>query len=172
MQELEIKLLEINVGNVLRILSNLGAIKTFDSEILADFFINERKEKIRLRRTNVGNVMTFKRRLQDIGIMHNEEHEVMFDDYDAMERILLAIGFTHYGQSRKHRESHSFEGIVFDIDTHVGIPTYVEVESSNREQVQRGVELLGYTMEQGSTYSERELKAFYGMDTGMEVGGF
>jgi adenylate cyclase class 2 len=171
MQELEIKLLEIDVGKTRQILLELGAVKTFDTGILADFFINERKEKIRLRRTDVGNFMTFKRRLQDAGIMHNEEHEVIFDDYDAMVQILLAIGFARYGQSRKHRESYTLGKIIFDIDTHEGIPTYVEVESTSREQVRRGVELLGYTMEQGATLSERELKALYGMDAGKEAGG-
>jgi adenylate cyclase class IV len=89
MQELEIKILEIDVPKTLRILEGIGAVKSFDSDILADFFVNERKDKIRLRRSNGQNVMAFKRKLEANGIMHNEEYEVSFDDYESMRNILL-----------------------------------------------------------------------------------
>lgn len=87
MQEIEIKILEINVQAVLGILSNIWAKKIFDSDILADFFINDRKDKIRLRRSDDQNVMTFKTKIESTGIMHNEEFEVIFDDYEAMQNF-------------------------------------------------------------------------------------
>ena len=118
MQEIEIKILEIDVQKVRNILLDIGAKKIFDSDILADFFINERKNKIRLRRSAGQNTMTFKTKIPSEGVMHNEEFEVIFDNYDSMKHILIKTGFSHYGQSFKHRESYEFEGIVFDMDTY------------------------------------------------------
>lgn len=169
MQELEIKILEIDTQKVRDILSGIWAQKKLDSDILADFFINDRKDKIRLRRSESQNVMTFKTKIESTGIMHNEEFEVIFDDYEAMKNILIKTGFSHYGRSFKHREGYEYEGIIFDIDTYRWIPTYVEVESDSVEKVKKWVELLWYTMDQCVTLTESKLKEYYGIDANADM---
>ena len=106
-------------------------------------------------------ILTYKKRKLSEEVLHNEEIEVVVDDAIGLQQILLAAGFVHYGHSEKHRLSYQYQTIRFDLDTMVGIPTFVEVEGETIELVKAGVELLGYTLEQTSTLTERKLKEHY-----------
>lgn len=162
-QELEIKILEIDTDKVTSTLKLLGAVEIFNGTIAADFFKNTTGVKLRLRRMDGKNILTYKIVQASTAIMQNEEIEVIFDNYDGMKQVLLASGFEQYGHSEKMRVSYEYQNIHFDIDTMAGIPTFLEVEASNADDVKRGVELLGYTMEQTCTLTERTLKEHYGI---------
>ena len=162
-QEFEVKVLEIDEERVKIKLKSLGAVEIFNGHIAANFFKNAEGLKLRLRRMDDKNVLTYKVRQTHEAIMHNEEEEVVFDNYEGMKQILLASGFKQYGHSEKTRVSYEYQGIHFDIDTMPGIPTFLEVEASNVDDVKRGVELIGYTMAQTNTLTERKLKEHYGI---------
>lgn len=160
-QEIEVKILAVNVASVLAKLELLGATKVFEGEIAADFFRNQDEMKLRIRSMDNKTILTYKKRQLSEEVLHNEEIEVIVDDAIGLQQILLAAGFVHYGHSEKHRVSYQYQDIQFDIDTLVGIPTFVEVEAGTVALVKTGVELLGYSMDQTCTLTERKLKAHY-----------
>jgi adenylate cyclase class 2 len=163
MQEYEVKILEIDVEKTLKILADIGATKTMDTNLVAEFFKDNTWNKLRLRQVDNVNKITYKKVIEKSWIMHNEELEISFDDYEQMKSLFISIGFEQYWASQKRRISYTWNNIHFDIDTYPGIPTYVEVESDNEDDVKKGVEILGYSMDQTCNLTERTLKEHYGI---------
>jgi len=90
------------------------------------------------------------------------EHEVKVSDYEAIVEILNWIGFKKYGQARKQRIVYTLWTITFDFDKYDCIPWFVEVEADNTADVQKWVELLGYTMQDTTTMTRSKVKKYYG----------
>ena len=95
-KELEVKILEIDEINVISRLENLGAVKTFDGTILADFYKNPDGLKLRLRQMGERNILTFKVIQTNIEVIQNDEIEISFDSYEGMTQVLMAIGFSDW----------------------------------------------------------------------------
>jgi len=162
-QEMEVKILEIDVQKVLTILKQIGATRVFNGNISSEFFKNSAGLKLRLRRMSGENILTFKRTYPNSEVVHNEEIEVSFDNYEGMKQLLSVLGFLEYGSSQKKRISYIYQDIRFELDTLPGVPTFLEIESTSQEKVRNGVEILGYTMTQTSTFTERTIKEHYGI---------
>lgn len=160
MQEIEVKILEINKAEVIAKLVKLWAILTFDWEIENDFFDNGEK-RIRLRRMWGKNYITFKIKSENSIAKSNYELETEFLDYETMVGILENIWFIKIRSSNKKRISYHLWHIAFDFDDFPGIPSFVEIEATNNEDVIRWVELLWYSMEDTKTFWEMELKKHY-----------
>jgi predicted adenylyl cyclase CyaB len=154
MKEVEVKILEINLDNILNILEKEWAKKIFDWEIRNEFYIDSNGNRLRLRRAWIENIMTYKYRLNESGVKSQMEYEVKFDEYDNMVKILEWIGYIFIRKSNKHRMSFALGNIHFDIDKLEWIPTFLEVESDNSEDVIRWVEMLWYKMEETSLLTE------------------
>ncbi len=162
-QEIEVKILEIDVEKITAKLIELGAVKVFDGAIYADFFKNKDGQKLRLRKMDGANILTFKKVISSSKIMQNEEIEISFDDYEGMKQLLNELGFSQYGTSEKRRITYKLGETLFEIDTLPKIPTFLEIEASSTEELRKAVELMGYTMEQTSTLTERTIKEHYGV---------
>lgn len=156
--EIELKILEINVSKVIE---QLPAKKSFEGEISAEFFLNPDGKKIRLRKLLNKNILTYKIIHSDDEAIKNKEIEIEFNNYKKTARLLKLLGFKKYGQSKKHRLSYYWEGIHFDIDTLANIPTFIEIESDSFEKVKKGVEIIGYKLEDTVRLTERTLKEHY-----------
>jgi len=107
MKELEVKILEIDKKSTITKLEKLGAVKTFDDKIVAEFFLNQEKKKIRLRKKWDKNILTYKIKNIAQNINSNTEYEITFDNYENMVSILTNIWFEKYGSSKKHRISYT-----------------------------------------------------------------
>lgn len=162
-QEIEVKILEIDVGKVISTLNSLKAEKIFDGKIFADFYKNKDGLKLRIRRIEGINIITYKKAVSSEGIRHNEEIEISFDDYEGMNQLLIQLGFVKYGSSEKHRITYKLNETLFEIDTLPQIPTFLEIEAANVEELKDGVRILGYSMEQTSILTERTIKEHYGV---------
>ncbi len=137
MNEIEVKILDIDGAKIRRILEVMGAKKKFSGTIVAHFFHGPNGKKIRLRKMGDTCYITGKERLKTKGMMHNQEHEVEVSDFATMANILGVAGLEKYGESIKTRESYTFDDITFDIDEYPGIPEYVEVEAQTHEKVEK-----------------------------------
>jgi adenylate cyclase class 2 len=135
MDEIEVKILEVDGDSIRRKLEVMGAEKKFEGTIVAHFFRGPNGKKIRLRQMGDTCYVTAKQRIGSDKMLHNEEHEVETSDFESMAKILEIAGLTKYGESIKARVSYIFEGITFDLDTYPGIPEYAEVEAQTREKV-------------------------------------
>lgn len=162
-REIEVKILEIDVDKVINKILKIGAVEVYSTKISADFFINKEGKKLRLRRMNGENILTYKEKYDGGNVLITDETEIKFDNFDKMVALITALGFSKYGSSEKNRTSYKFEEIYFEIDTIPGIPTFLEIEAANVEELIKGVELLGYSMEDTCTLTERPLKERYGL---------
>lgn len=167
MQEIEVKILEINKEELIKKLENLWAEMIFDSYIDAEFFMSQNQKKLRLRKTKYWNYMTMKEKIQKDWYKINQEHELEFGDYETFEKILILSWFQKFWISKKQRISYKLWNIVFDFDSIKDIPDFVEVESDNIADVEKWVEILGYNMSQTNTFWEKELKEFYWIKWGI-----
>jgi adenylate cyclase class IV len=111
MQEYEVKILEIDVEKTLKILADIGATKTMDTNLVAEFFKDNTWNKLRLRQVDNVNKITYKKVIEKSWIMHNEELEISFDDYEQMKSLFISIGFEQYWASQK--EGFPIHGTIF-----------------------------------------------------------
>jgi len=161
MNEIEVKILDIDGEKIRRILEVMGAKKKFSGTVVAHFFRGPNGKKIRLRRMGDTCYVTAKQRIGSDHMLHNEEYEVETSDFAAMAKILEIAGLEKYGDSIKTRESYRFNEITFDIDEYPGIPEYVEVEAQTHEKVEEWVKLLGFTMADTACITESGLREKY-----------
>ncbi|MFA6079917.1 MAG: CYTH domain-containing protein [Candidatus Gracilibacteria bacterium] len=161
MNEIEVKILDIDGTKIRRILEVMGAKKKFSGTVVAHFFRGPNGKKIRLRKMGDTCYVTAKQKVGNDHMLHNEEYEVETSDFAAMAKILAIAGLEKYGDSIKTRESYTFDGITFDIDEYPGIPEYVEVEAQSHEKVEEGVKLLGFTMADTACITESGLREKY-----------
>lgn len=162
MQEIEVKILEINQNFLIEKLKKIWAKKNFDSEIEAFFYKNNEWKKLRIRKTKYWLNLNFKEKIEDKNFLKNFEYEINFDDFEKMEKILTWIWFEKYWYSKKYRIGFSLnDKIFFDFDKYDEIPNLVEIEAKNEELVKKWVEILGYDLKDTVILTERELKEKY-----------
>src|SRR5438128_1943145 len=98
MNEIEGKILEIDVADIEKKLLALGAEKVFDGKLVATIFdfpdkrFSQQEIIVRLRKEGDKTKLTYKKLLNTEKAKVSEEIEVGVEDYSAMEKILLAIG--------------------------------------------------------------------------------
>jgi adenylate cyclase class 2 len=99
---------------------------------------------LRLRRTSGAAVLTFKGpKTVESGIRSRGELETTIGDPDALQSMLLALGFRPAFRYQKYREVYEWQGqeIVVD-ETPIG--AFVEIEG-DREGIARAATLLGFS---------------------------
>jgi len=144
MNEIEGKILEINVSDIEKKLLALGAMKIFDGKLVATIFdfpdkrFSQREIIVRLRKEGDKTKLTYKKLLNTDKAKVSEEIEVEVNEYEAMEKILLAIGLEPKRgyPLTKHRISYSLDNVHFDFDTFPQFPKYLEIEASDNKIIE------------------------------------
>jgi adenylate cyclase class 2 len=93
-----------------------------------------------------------------------KEWEVEVKDFQEMHAILNELGFVHKAYQENRRIHYSLHGVEVDIDFWPMLTPYIEVEGGSPQEVERVVNLLGYTMDQTTTKNTDELYADEGID--------
>lgn len=149
--EIEIKILEINKKEMINKLIQLGAKKIIDDNVLAYYFDKDNnfsKKGIILRLRKIGNknYLTFKEKISDKEVSLREEYETEINDFDNMKLILLNLGYQIIATIEKHRTSFKINETLFEIDEHLNensfIPCLMEIESTNKENINKYIKLL------------------------------
>ena len=171
MEEIEVKILNVNKQKIEEILIQLGAKQTFDDEITTYFFdfengsIANTKNVLRLRKEGKQSVLTFKKILSRQSAKVAEEYRVGVSNLPKMQRILELLGLTVTGSTQKYRTSYELNDTRFDIDTlekeYAYIPTYLEIEAKNIELIHKYAKILGYRVEDCLSWTTDELIRFY-----------
>jgi predicted adenylyl cyclase CyaB len=171
MQEVEVKILNINRKHTEKTLLSFGAKKVFDdviTTILFDFSdasIKKAKNLIRLRRVGTKSFLTFKKFVEHAQLKVRSEFEVEVSDFDTMHTILCSLGLHPELQIKKHRVSYVIGDVHFEFDKHLDeysfIPEFLEIEAKDEEAVFRYVKLLGYTKSQCKPWGFFELVEYY-----------
>ncbi|PID86576.1 hypothetical protein CSB08_00135 [Candidatus Gracilibacteria bacterium] len=116
-----------------------------------------------MRITEKGNNINYKIPLSHNFGIANQEFETSIGNVEVIRNILLSIGFSEYGYSKKYRDSYIIGNIKFDLDKYDNMPDFIEIESNNNIDIEKGVILLGYTMKDVVKLTERGLKEYYNL---------
>jgi predicted adenylyl cyclase CyaB len=171
MDELEVKVLNIERGKLISKLVSLGAKKFFDSDIETIFFdfkngsLRETRDIMRLRRAGERIILTFKRFIGDEEAKRMDEYEVTVSDLQTMRRILEFLGLSVFESTSKHRTSYELDGTYFEFDKYKGsyshIPEFLEIEAKDNEIIQKYAHLLGLKPENIKPWSTKDLMDYY-----------
>jgi adenylate cyclase class 2 len=174
MEEIEAKFLDVDVEDLREKLKSLGAHlvgsydyrrKLFD---YPDYRLDNTHAWIRLRDEGEHVTLTYKERLGagegQFGDLGMKEIEVIVSDFDQTESFLKAIGLIEKRYEENRRERWVWDGIVFDIDTWPLIPTYLEIEGSSWEAVEKAAFALGLSWETHMRSSANQVFKKYGLD--------
>lgn len=178
MEEIEVKIIEIDRRAVVDRLASLGAIKVFDGDIESRFFdlpdgsIRKTGDLLRLRRANDRAILTYKKYVESDVAKVRGEHEVTVSDFEEMRCILELIGLTSAEGMTKHRTSYLLEeGVHVDIDKYVGeyshIPEFMEIEAKNVMMIHEYARRLGFSAKDCRPWTTSDLIDYYSNKKGM-----
>jgi adenylate cyclase class 2 len=180
MEEIEVKILDIDREAVETRLKDAGARLVFDGEIDAMFFdfpnssIAAARDLLRLRREGERVKLTYKgfvpeevRRVKSEGRNPKvrQEFETEVSDFQTTRTILECLGLHPVRTVTKHRMTYELPGVRFAIDRHTGdlayIPEFVEIEVDDRETLEDNVRLVGYSLADCQPWGLPELIGHY-----------
>ncbi|ALB44320.1 MULTISPECIES: class IV adenylate cyclase [Clostridium] len=162
MQELETRIVDIDVENIRKILLSNGAEKVKMEDQVNDIYdfedgrLLDKKGYARIRTINdmINNkivyFMTTKKMLSQGRFKVMEENEVIIDNKTMGEGIFKSLGLVLKESNKKYRESYKLLDCLIEIDINdksfCPFP-YLEIETTSEEKLERVVKLLGYTLE-------------------------
>jgi adenylate cyclase, class 2 len=170
--ELEVKILDINIENIRRIMKENGGVlvkNEMQENYIHDFpdrRLLDKKGYARIRvvkdqETGKETVfLTIKKLLSREVYKKMEEYETIIENKEVGLGILSSLGLELIQNIRKSRESYQYKNTLVEIDVNdkefVPFP-YLEVESPSEEELEEVVKLLGYSMEDTSSLSIHEI---------------
>lgn len=162
MQELETRILDIDVDVIRKKLINLNAEKVkMENQINRIYDFPDRKllnkkgyARIRTIDDMLSNkaihYMTTKEMISQEKYKVMNEHEIIIGNSSEGELIFKALGLELVQEIKKYRESYKYKNTLVEIDINdesfCPFP-YIEIETSYEEELKEVVELLGYSME-------------------------
>jgi adenylate cyclase class 2 len=178
MQELETRILDIDVEDIRRKLLDLNAVKVkMENQINRLYDFEDRRllnskgyARIRTIEDMMNNktvhYMTTKKMLSQEKYKVMEEHETIIESSDEGENIFKALGLEPVQSISKYRESYKYKNTLVEIDINdksfCPFP-YIEIETAYEEELQEVVELLGYKMEDTTSKTIFEILADKGV---------
>jgi adenylate cyclase class 2 len=168
LEEIEVKILEINVEEVEKKLKEMGAEKVFCGKVVSVYFDfkdkNLEKEGKILRLRQKGNrvVLTYKELISQDEAKIMDEDELPVNDFETMKKIFKGIGLLPLYEFDKHRTTYKLKQVHFEIDKYPNIPAFLEIESPDLDTIDKLVSELGFTKEQVNSYSIKDVLEYYG----------
>lgn len=168
MNEIEVKILDIDKNKVIEKLDSLGAKKVYEGKVNASFFdfFDKKLEKnnsfLRLRDKEKFSELTLKKSISKDTAKIMEETEIVVDNFQNAKKILESLGLIESKKkANKKRISYSLNDIHFEIDSLENYPTYLEVEAPNLEKLKTAVEKLGFSMKDTKPWSMKDVREHY-----------
>ena len=176
MNEIEVKILEVDVAGIERKLQQFGAACVFDGEVAAVYFdfpdasLDQQQKVLRLRR--VGKMTELALKVQedtgDAEAKIRQEYQVLVGDPEITRQIVEGLGLRETRSIQKHRRSYCVTdpaagAVHFELDTLPDIPTFLEIEAPTLDEVYRYVALLGFSREDAKPWSFVDVLRHYGL---------
>lgn len=143
--EYEIRVLEVNQEEMIEKLEKMGATKKgeFDQKrYVYDVKPVQNGKWIRLRTNGKQTTLAYKDVVSDT-IDGTKEIEFEVSNLDAAKEFMNKIGFDYRNLQENKRIQYILDEVEIDFDTWPMIPTYMEIEGKNEEQVKSMIEKLG-----------------------------
>ncbi len=173
MKEIEAKVLEINVDEMVSKLEGLGAQFDFRDEFFAIYYddvagtLAGKQQVLRIRKEGHDLRMTFKAPHADTqaGIRTREELEVGFEDFEMMRLILQRLGYVEGLKMRKIRTQYSIGKVHIVVDAHIDdlafIPPYLEIEAPSHDELFATAAQLGIAREDLIDWNAARVMEYY-----------
>ena len=162
MQELETKIMDIDVENIRNILLSNNAEKVKMEDQINDIYDFEdgrllsKKGYARIRTVDdrlnnkIVYFMTTKKMLSQERFKVMEENETIIENKKMGEGIFKSLGLILNESNKKYRESYKLHDCLIEIDINdksfCPFP-YLEIETTSEEKLEKVVNILGYTLE-------------------------
>ena len=160
----------IKTNSLTDLLEKENLIEILNKKELINFlekFHNNSKKWIRLRKTNKKTTLTVKHILadNDTNIQQMMETEMEVPSIKEANDFLQALGYSHKSYQEKRRISYILDNHEIDIDTWPGLPTYMEIEGESEEDLNKILNLLGYSMKDTVSCTVDEIYKNLGIDS-------
>ena len=164
-----------NLKNIIKVncftdlLEEANLIERLNNKELINFlekFHNNSKKWIRLRKTNKKTTLTVKHILADnhTSLQQMMETEIEVPSIKEANDFLQALGYSHKSYQEKRRISYILDNHEIDIDTWPGLPTYMEIEGESEEDLNKILNLLGYSIKDTVSCTVDEIYKNVGID--------
>lgn len=172
MQEVEVKVLEIDPFAIRSKLEALGATPVFQGYLHALFYdlegfpLTQKKQVLRLRKEGEQTLLTYKKSISREGAKVMDERQTEVADFEAMKSILTGLGYRAMGETYKHREVYRHPEVEFVIDRYKGdmghIPPFMEIETTDIDSLNKWIDALGIPREKALSWDTYDLVQYYG----------
>jgi len=174
MQEIETKVLNVNIEEIKHRLNLLGAKEIQNIRLAIDWYgpkglthAGDDPWYLRVRTTSDGKNELSWKSLPKITDNTRHSDEINLDVSDAVlaGKIFESIGLENYAHQEKDRVSFVLNDWNFDLDQYPNMPAYLEIEGKSREHIQKAIKLLNLDNHKSIGEGERVLiKKKYGLD--------
>lgn len=182
MQEMETRIIDIDVDNIRKIATNIGAIKVKEENQINNIYDFENRRllekkgyaRIRIVEDLLHNkticYMTVKKMLSQEKYKIMEEAETEILNSDMGSAIFKSLGLNLIESIKKYRESYKYKNTLIEIDINdkkfCPFP-YIEIESTSEKEIEEVVTLLGYTMKDTTSKNIYEILGEKGFTKGL-----
>lgn len=141
--EFEVKVLDINPGQVQSLLEKLGLGR--GDTLKYQRYVYEIQDHpdawLRLRTDGTTTTLSYKSFVTD-KIDGVKELEIIVNDFEATHKLLETLGFQAKSYQENRRTLFTNEDVEISIDEWPLIPPYLEIEAKNKETVNKYIKLL------------------------------
>jgi len=164
--EYEIRIIGINPAEVKKKLESIDAIhRGIFIMRRCVYDVPGKKEHAWVRLRDDGERVTLAYKIRERGgIKGIKETETRVQSFEKTKQILDSINLKFVAYQENRRDQYQLGDIEFSIDEWPLLPPHVEIEGRDEKDVKRGVELLGYKMEQTTTKTMLGLYKDKGID--------
>lgn len=170
MEEIEVKILEINAEGIMKSIEMKGGKREFEGVIKTRYFDylsgNLAKKEMILRLREYGNrfILALKRRKSGDRVKVMEEYETQVENPENMLNILQEMGLEERECIEKKRISYNIDDMHIDIDIHENIPPLMEIEGDSFNSIVDMARELGFKEEELRPWSIWEVFNYYAVD--------
>jgi len=164
--EYEVRVLEIDKEKMIETLEGLGAQKIGDwhqKRYVYDIIPKDENSWVRLRTNGTKTTLAFKS-VKAKTVDGTKEAEVEVSSFEETNIILEQMGHYNRGFQENKRIQYKLDGVEIDIDTWPKIPAYLEIEGSNKAEIDSIIKKLNIDKNKISTLDVESLYAYYGYD--------
>lgn len=165
--EYEVRILDIDINEMIQKLESLGAKKVGEWEQKRYVYdtnpVNE-NAWYRLRTNGDVTTLTYKN-VEANTIDGTKELEIEVSDFNKANELLELMGYHNRGYQENKRIRYILNNIEIDIDSWPMIPTYMEIEGKNINEVNQMLALLDVDMDKVTALNCQDIyKEIYGID--------
>jgi len=168
MNEIEVKVIEVEKNKAVRALIKLGAKKVAQGKQHTTAFdfpdcrLKKNKKMLRLREFSGRTFLTFKKLLSDDAARKSQELEIDVSDIKVAEAVLLQLGLQKSEGFTCYREKYKIGSTLFEFQKYKGIPEYMEIEARSQRKITEYVKKLKINKDKVKTWGGREMRKYYG----------